>query len=192
MRTVSIRSALIYGERDTKFIPMFMGMLAARKTNTRIGDGSNRVAFTYAGNSAKAQLMMAEQLVSENKSKGVAGEIFFVTDSENTNFFKFGQSIWAAAGHPVADADIRTVSKSTAYWMAYFMGKVAWVIGGKPALSETMVFMSTMNRWFKMDKVDRVLGLKQPYTQEEAVKRSVEVSATGRWASLVVWLKICS
>lgn len=149
MRTVSVRSALIYGERDGFIIPTMMNMFETGQL--LLGDGTNVVSFTYAGNSARAQLELAKRLL-ENPD-GVAGETFHVTDKEKVSWKEMAESCQEVAQIPVPASPVE---------------------GSQPP-SGVLAMLANKSRNFKNDKVERTIGWQQPISQKEGVRRSVKV-----------------
>ena len=173
MRTVNIRSALIYGERDTNFIPLFMSIIEKGKQNYRLGEGKNILSFTYARNAAQFQILTAERLLT--KPDGVGGEVFFNTDLEHIGFYDFARLIWAAAGHGLPDEDVQIIPPAQA--LEWATENLAFLSGGQPQFMPMMVGLMMMSRYFNNSKAERVLGWKQPMPQKEAVEKSVKVCA---------------
>lgn len=84
--TAVIRSAGIYGPHDKHRFPAVLSGTLGTGQFTRIGDGSAKFTHVYVDNLAYAHALLADRLELDAKS---AGEIYFITDYEASNFFDF-------------------------------------------------------------------------------------------------------
>ncbi|OIW29382.1 sterol-4-alpha-carboxylate 3-dehydrogenase [Coniochaeta ligniaria NRRL 30616] len=172
MRTVSLRPAVIFGERDTDITPNWI-LAYRRNPRLQIGSGKNLFSITYAGNSADAHLLAAARLL-ESDPAGVAGEAFFITNDAPVPFWDFGRAIQRAAGSTTSPDDIRTLNPTTAYCIAWVAEWIAWFTGSKPILATAMVKYCTMNRWYNISKAKERLGYQPKVDWEEGVRRGVK------------------
>lgn len=86
LATAAIRSAGIYGPYDKHRFPAVISNPMKNGHYTRIGDGSAKFTHVYVENLAYAHALLAETLALDAKS---AGEVYFITDYEASNFFDF-------------------------------------------------------------------------------------------------------
>lgn len=175
MRTVSLRPALIYGERDNDQIPNLMANYRAGRGRMQIGDGTNLFSNTYGGNSADAHLLAAAKLLQPDPS-GVAGEAFFITNGQPHPFWDFPRAIFRAAGDPTPKDQIRVVPRSVALSVAWAVEWFAWLAGSKPFITVPIVKYTTMHRWYNITKARERLGYEPKVDWEEGIRRGVQVS----------------
>ena len=173
MRTVSLRPSVLYGERDNVITPLSMMLLRKGMTRRQIGDNTNAMSITYAGNGADAHILAASRLLSN--PEGVAGEAFFVNDGEPMSYWTFNRKIWSLAGDATPLDEVKVISASSAYWLAWFFELIAWITGGKPKLTGAMVYFATSQRSFNCTKARTVLGYEPKVTSDEGLRRSVKV-----------------
>ena len=171
---------MIYGERSDDIIPSCMAMLRAKRHTTQIGDNTNMVNPTYAGNSADAHLQAALKLL--NAPNGVAGEAFNITDGRDIRFWDFNKLVYKTAGQEVDSKAIRVIGSYAAGWLAWAFEWAAWVMGTKPLMKVDWVGFMTMYRTFSIEKARTRLGYEPEVSMEEGVRRSVEVSSCAAFA----------
>lgn len=108
LKTCTLRLPMVYGERDTQYIPGQLAALNAGQTKIQLGDGKNCVEPTYVGNVAAANILAARKLLEaaaaagdkdgdKDGDGGVAGEAFHITDGDPQPFWAFTRQTWAAA-----------------------------------------------------------------------------------------------
>lgn len=174
MSTVSLRPAVIFGERDSDQIPHMVAASRAGRGKVQIGSGDNLFSVTYAGNSADAHLLAAARLLEADPA-GVAGEAFFITNGAPVPFWDFARAIQRAAGDTTTPDQIRILDPTVAYCIAWIWERVAWFTGSKPMLSTAIVKYVTMNRWYNISKAKERLGYRPKVDWEEGVRRGVQV-----------------
>ncbi|RKU44063.1 erg26, C-3 sterol dehydrogenase [Coniochaeta pulveracea] len=172
MRTVSLRPAVIYGERDNDQIPNFMAKYRAGLGRLQIGDNTNLFSFTYGGNAADAHLLAAEKLLRPDPS-GVGGEAFFITNGEPRPFWDFPWAIMRAAGDTTPREQVRVVPRTLALAVAFIAEWFAWLTGSKPFITVPIVKYTTMHRWYNIAKARERLGYEPKVDFEEGIRRGV-------------------
>lgn len=101
LRTVSIRLASVYGERDNQLIPGALNILRQGRQRYQLGDNRNLYDAVSATNAATAHILAARALlagISNPAAVKVEGEAFFISDSAPEFFWSFFRQIWKAAG----------------------------------------------------------------------------------------------
>lgn len=178
MRTVALRPAIIYGERDNDMTPNLMRSLRAGRAGIQVGPNTNLLSFTYAGNSADAHLLAAARLLANPAagSGSVGGEAFFVTNGEPVRFWDFSRAAWRAAGDTTPPEKVRVLSVNVALWFAWVAEWVGWFQGRPPAVTRVGVRVSQMTRWYDISKARERLGYEPKVPWEEGLRRGVEVS----------------
>jgi len=174
LRTVALRPAVIYGERDNDMTPNLLLAYRGGRSAVQIGDGTNILSVTYAGNSADAHLLAAARLLDSDPT-GIAGEAFFITNETSVPFWDFARAVFRAAGDTTPPEKIRIINRSLALCIAWVSEWIAWFTGSKPMMATTMVKYCTMNRWYNISKAKERLGYKPQVDWEEGVRRAVKV-----------------
>lgn len=77
LATCALRPPSIYGEWDTRLLPIYVKLCLAGFCKTTIGDGKQLSEAVYAGNCAWA-LVLAGEMMSRNGA--LDGEALFVSD----------------------------------------------------------------------------------------------------------------
>jgi sterol-4alpha-carboxylate 3-dehydrogenase (decarboxylating) len=185
MRTVALRPAVIYGERDNDMIPNLMATYRAGRHRMQIGDGRNLLSVTYIANSTAAHLLAAARLLEPDPT-GVAGEAFFITNGEPVPFWEFARAVFRAAGDTTRPDQIRVVNRTVALCIAWVSEWVAWLTGTKPVLATAQVKYTTMHRWYNITKARERLGYEPEVDWEEGVRRGVKVSSSP-WGFARIW-----
>jgi sterol-4alpha-carboxylate 3-dehydrogenase (decarboxylating) len=190
LRTVSLRPAVIYGERDNDFIPTQMAIFR-RNGPVQIGVGTNEFSFTYAGNAADAHLLAAVRLLEPDPT-GVSGEAFFVTNGDPVPFWEFVRAIQRAAGSTIKPDQVRVINTRNALILAWLGGWFAWFTNTKPSVTPAMIRYATMHRWYNIAKAKERLEYEPRVHWEIGVQRSVKVSVRPTspiclYAVLLIW-----
>jgi len=174
LKTVTLRPADIWGEGDPFHIGSLLNM-AKGGFYVRLGNGKSKSQHIYAGNMAVALIQAAKALLEGNES--VPGQVYFITDSEGTNFFHFYDSIVAAAGYRI---------RPNNFWIPR---RVALTIGALSEFSAMLIrplkkVNVTFSRFavtytcndftFSADKARKDFSFKPKYSREEAFRRTVD------------------
>jgi nucleoside-diphosphate-sugar epimerase len=174
LRTVILRPAEIWGAGD----PFHLGTLLKMARGgfyVKIGNGLGKSQHVYAGNMAWAAIQASMALLEGNRRTG--GEAYFITDGDPSNFFEFYTGILKAAGIRIWPENFRIP-----YGIAYSMGAAAEfgamlirpVKKVNPGFSRFAVKYTSLDYTFGSDKAARDFGFKPKYSQEEAMRRTVE------------------
>jgi sterol-4alpha-carboxylate 3-dehydrogenase (decarboxylating) len=180
--TVAIRGVCLFGEGDQTTIPNMVASALSGRSKMQVGDGTNLWDLTYLGNTAHGHILAAQALTRISASEPpppdrVDGEAFVITNDEPVPFWSFIRSVAAAAGHPVADKDVRVVPVWLFYAIAVMAEWAVWIssFGTREAsINRKMVKYLTMTRTFDITKAKQRLGYRPLFNQGEAIKRSVE------------------
>lgn len=205
LRTVALRPACIYGERDTANIVPNLRLYSAGADNGRlqVGDGTNRISVTYAYNSAWAHIEAARRLVGAHEElpspavfphapstshhtryarhgpEGVAGEAFNISDGPPVPYWDWCRLMWQHAGYRVpapGSAELKVLTKEQGARKAWRDGWIAWALGREPAVGKMFAWMTTASRWYDTTKAEQRLGYRPKVSTEEGVRRGVQVS----------------
>jgi sterol-4alpha-carboxylate 3-dehydrogenase (decarboxylating) len=141
--TCSLRAAGIYGPGDRVRLPTVIEALRKGKP-PRLGNGTSIFSHVYVENVAYAHILAAEKL---EEGSPVAGQCYFITDHDATNFFQF-----------VFDDICKELRK-----------------GSKaPLLTNYTVAATCRDFSFTHAKAARDFGYEPIVDREEAVRRTIE------------------
>lgn len=96
LKTCILRPSDIYGEDDPYHIDSLIDM-AKKGFYVRLGNGKSKCQHVYVGNMAYAHVLASNALW--NNKPEVEKEIYFITDGEGSNFFKFFDQVVIGAGY---------------------------------------------------------------------------------------------
>ncbi|KAF2876430.1 C-3 sterol dehydrogenase/C-4 decarboxylase [Massariosphaeria phaeospora] len=175
LRTATLRVPMIYGERDTGYLPQVVASIRAGQHMQQAGPNEKVFSVLYAESAAHAHILAAHALVTG--SAGADGQAFFITDGEPMPFFDFYRKCCAAAGHAVRKEDV----KVNPFWMVKAIASAGewlyWVatLGTKtPKLRRDDIEVLDRGCWWNDEKARRVLGFENVLGMDEAVKRTME------------------
>ena len=162
-----IRPSWLYGERDRASMPRLIRAISTGKAKL-IGDGTNRLNLTYAGNEADGCILAAESPKAVGQAYNLCndGEI---TQAEYLN--KIAASIGAK---PVT----KNVPYKVAYSAAFLMELFGHMVGRKspPLVTRYSVWLIGRRCFFSSEKIARELGYAPAVGYDEGISRS------GAWA----------
>ncbi len=174
LKTVTLRPADIWGEGDPFHIGSLIKM-AKGGFYVRLGNGKSKSQHIYAGNMAVAHIQAAEALLGGNEN--VPGQVYFITDSEGTNFFHFYDAIVAAAGYRIWPENF-WIPRPVAITLGALSELSAILI--RPVKKVNVTFsrfavIYTCNDFtFSAEKAKRGFSFKPKYSREEAFRRTVD------------------
>jgi len=160
--TTAIRPHIIWGPRDTTFLPR-LEALARRNQLILIDNGRQQVSLSYVENVVDALLLGAER-------DGAGGEAFFIVDREPVEMRRFVTRLCEAVGAPGPKG-------SVPYGLAFAVGTVLegiWKLLGKedpPPISRYGVAVVGRNLVFSREKAQRLLGYTPAVDFEEGMRR---------------------
>jgi nucleoside-diphosphate-sugar epimerase len=165
LATCSIRPHLIFGPRDTQLVPKLLARVRTGRLR-RIGDGTNRVSVSYAGNVADAHCLALDAL---SPGGPAAGQVYFVNEPEPVNCWEFINRIAAGAGFP-------EVAKGLPLWLAILAGGIlenAYPLLGRksdPPITRFLASQLATSHWFRVDKARAELGWEPRVSLDEGVR----------------------
>ena len=175
LRTVTIRSSLMYGERDNTFVPEMMGV----RTNVQLGDNRNLIDTVSVANAVKAHLLAATVLMNPDRTTSkVDGETFNITDGNPVPFWDLSRLIWHATGDVTPLKDVTVIPA----WLALLFASAAeWTsliltLGQKKPemLNKLVVSHCVRTHTYNIDKARHALGYNPVPELEDGIRRSVE------------------
>ncbi len=174
MDTSVLRPSDIYGEGDPYHIGSLINM-AKGGFYVRLGNGRHRCQHVYVRNMAWAHVLAAKSLMEENSK--VAGKMFFLTDAEGTNFFKFFDQIVEGAGYRIWPGNL-WIPRGIAYAMGSLSEFFAFLIRPfkkyHPKFSRFAVTYTCTDFTFSSRKAEEDFGFSPKYSEKEALERTIE------------------
>jgi len=180
LRTLCLRPAAIYGERDTQLVPGSLEILRKKRTHIQLGDNKNLFDSIYVGNAASAHIMAARALLRTGEaSEKLDGEAFFITDDAPIPFWDFQRKIWAAAGDRTPLTQVRVLPPWIVMMMAAFIEYLFWFftfaqIRPPKNFRRDIVKYAFTDFTHCIDKAKERLGYKPLVSIDEGVRRSVK------------------
>ncbi|TVY40142.1 Sterol-4-alpha-carboxylate 3-dehydrogenase,decarboxylating [Lachnellula occidentalis] len=109
LRTAVIRIPGLYGEDDDNCIGSLLSTVKKNQHNIQVGTNKRCFEFVYVESACMAHILAARALLLGGEKDKVDGEAFFVSDGVSLPYFDFARKIYAFAGHPVQEKDIRVM-----------------------------------------------------------------------------------
>lgn len=173
LKIVVLRPSDIYGEDDPYHMDSLVDM-AKSGFYIRLGNGKSRNQHVYVGNMAYAHVLAAAELMKGNEK--INGEIYFITDGEAQNFFKFFDPIVAGAGYKLFPKNL-WLPRGLAYSMASLNELGAALIRPikktNPKLSRFAVTYISTDFIFSADKAKKDFGFVPKYSHQEAIDNTI-------------------
>lgn len=180
LKTCVLRPADIYGEDD----PYHMGALIEMAKSgfyVRLGNGKSTCQHVYVGNMAHAHVLAAHALWTGNKK--VEKQVYFITDMEGMNFFRFFDQIIAGAGYKIFPKNL-WLPRGLAYAIASISEFIAYlwrpIKHYNPKFSRFAVIYTCQNFTFSAKKAMADFGFSPKYSQQEAIARTIKFYADER------------
>lgn len=180
MRTLCLRLAAVYGERDSQTMPGALEVLEEGRQRYQIGDNKNLFDWLSATNAARSHLQAAKALLRqpEDGSGKVDGEAFFITDGNPIPFWTFERQIWTAAGDKTTPEEVTVVPA----WLVLNLASVvewlywAFTLGlRRPKVFRRQIMTYTCaTRTYSIEKARERLGYKPVDDRDEQIQRGVE------------------
>jgi sterol-4alpha-carboxylate 3-dehydrogenase (decarboxylating) len=173
LKTVSLRPSDIYGEADPYHIASLVNM-AKGGFYVRIGNGRAKTQHVYVGNMAYAHLQAAHALMNGAE---ISGRVYFITDAEGTNFFKFFDQVVVGIGYTIKPKNF-WIPRPIAYAMGSMAEFSAWLIRPikktQPRFSRFAVVYTCTEYTFTSRKAMQDFGFRLKYSNEEALQRTID------------------
>lgn len=174
LKIVILRPSDIFGEDDPYHMDSLIDM-AKSGFYIRLGNGKSRNQHVYVGNMAYAHVLAAAGLIKGNEK--MVGEIYFITDGEAENFFKFFDPIVQGAGYKLFPKNL-WLPRGLAYSMASLneLGSalIRPIKKTNPKLSRFAVTYISTDFIFSAEKAKKDFGFRPKYTVEEATQNTIE------------------
>ena len=164
VRAIILRPHLIWGPGDTHFVPR---IIKQAKTLRRVGDGKNRIDTTYIYNAAKAHILAAEKLMT---NQALSGRIYFISQGEPIYLWDMVNHLLVAAGqHPVK----KSIPKGLAYAIGWVLECVykSMGIASEPRMTRFLANELSRSHWFDISAAKRDLGYVPEVSLTEGLKQ---------------------
>ncbi|KPK86337.1 MAG: epimerase [Phycisphaerae bacterium SM23_33] len=160
-----IRPSWLYGERDRASMPRLIRAIKAGKVK-RIGDGSNRLNLTYAGNEADGCILAAG-------SPKAAGQAYNLCNDGVITQAEYFEKIANLVG---AEPVRREVPYKVAYGAAFLMEIFGHMVRKKspPLVTRYSVWLMGRRCLFSTEKIRRELGYEPAVGYDEGIRWAVE------------------
>ena len=173
LKTCVLRPADIYGEADPYHIDSLIDM-AKSGFYVRLGNGKAKCQHVYVGNMAYAHLLAAATLWNGNEK--IAGEVYFITDGEGANFFRFFDQVVAGAGYKIFPKNL-WLPKRLAYSIGAISEGVAVLMRPinkyNPKFSRFAVTYTCTDYTFSAKKAKKDFGFSPRYSTDQALKNTI-------------------
>lgn len=180
LKVVVLRPSDIYGEADPYHIDSLVEM-AQSGFYVRLGNGKSSCQHVYVGNMAYAHVLAAAALWNGNKK--VEGQIYFITDGEGSNFFKFFDQVVAGAGYKIFPKNL-WLPKGLAYSIGAVSEGVAVMMRPikkyNPKFSRFAVTYTCTDFTFTADKAKNDFGFKPKYSTKEGLANTIRYYSINR------------
>lgn len=180
VRTLCLRLAGVYGERDSQAIPGALHAFQEGRHRYQIGDNENLFDWLSATNAAQSHLLAAKALLRqpEEGSGKVDGEAFLITDGNPVPFWTFQRQIWSAAGDRTTPEEITVIP---AWFMLNLASAVEWLYWAftlglkRPQVLRRQIMTYTCKpRTYSIEKAGERLGYKPVDDRDEQIQRGLE------------------
>ena len=168
-----LRPADIYGEADPYHIDALIDM-AKTGFYVRLGSGMSKCQHVYVGNIAYAHVLAASALWNGNIK--ISGQVYFITDGEGVNFFKFFDQVVIGAGYKIFPKNMWLP-----YWLAYSIGSVSEFIAillrpikhYHPKFSRFAVVYTCTDFTFSANKARKDFRFIPKYSLQDALHKTI-------------------
>jgi sterol-4alpha-carboxylate 3-dehydrogenase (decarboxylating) len=189
LRTAVIRIPGLYGENDDNCMGSLLNAVKKGQHKMQVGNNKRSFEFVYVENACKAHILAARALVgmtdndteqdAGRSTKGrVDGEAFFVSDGISLPYFGFARKVYAFAGHPVAEDEIKVIPHWLVLGFAILGEWVAWAFRLKtPDVSSLGIKYLAGGCEWDISKAKERLGYKPVEDQDEVIKKVAQSEA---------------
>ncbi|MCD4825778.1 MAG: NAD-dependent epimerase/dehydratase family protein [Phycisphaerae bacterium] len=160
-----VKPSWLYGPRDRASMPRLIKAIRAGKGKL-LGDGTNRLNLTYAGNEAEGCILAATKEIALGESYNLSCDGVI---SQSEYFNKIAECIGAK---PVTRKVPYAIAYQAAFWMEFF----GHLVGRKtpPLVTRYSVWLIGRQCFFSEDKARKQLGWKASVSYDEGIQRAVK------------------
>lgn len=158
LETVVLRPRFVWGAGDTSVLPEIVAMVRSGRF-AWIGGGRHRTDMTHVDNVVEGLVLAAE--------RGLAGEVYFVTDGEPAPFRDFVTELLATQGVPAptrsVPLSVATALTEAGEWFWRLLGR------GTPPLDRFSLWVSSRECTIDINKARAELGYAPVRTRAEGL-----------------------
>ena len=173
LKTCVLRPSDIYGEADPYHIDPLIDM-ARNGFYVRLGNGKSKCQHVYVGNMAFAHVLAAAEMWNGNNT--LSGEIYFITDGEGKNFFKFFDQVVIGAGYKISPKNL-WLPKGLAYTIGSVSEFIAVLMRPikkyNPKFSRFAVTYTCTDFTFSSKKAEDGFGFKPKYSLDLSLEKTI-------------------
>lgn len=177
LSTCALRPSGIFGEYDQLTVPTIISKAKAGKTKYIIGDGTNMMDWTYAGNIADAHLLAALALLRHGPNALCGGKAYFITNDEPRPFWGMMGDICEGLGYerPRIHLPYHLIML-LACFVQYIIVPLLKCFGKNMETDFTpfRIAVSATNRTFSCKKAKEELGYAPAVSIDDALKRTFQ------------------
>jgi nucleoside-diphosphate-sugar epimerase len=151
--TTALRPHLIVGPGDRHLVPRIIARAGTGKV-PQVGEGTNQVDLTYAGDAARAHLLAADAL---ERGSPVAGSVYFISQDEPVNAWQWIDELLAAL-------DLPPVRKKVPLWLALAASSALELayetlpLEGEPRLTRFLANELALSHYYDISRAKRDFG----------------------------------
>lgn len=173
LKTCILRPSDIYGEADPYHMDALIDM-AKSGFYVRLGNGTSKCQHVYVGNMAHAHVLAAKALWTDNKK--VVQQIYFISDANGVNFFKFFDQIVSGAGYKIFPKNVWLP-----FTLAYAIGSISEFIAVlwrpikhyNPKFSRFAVLYTCLDFTFSTQKAIEDFNFQPKYSRKESLQNTI-------------------
>jgi len=173
LKTCVLRPSDIYGEADPYHVDSLIDM-ARNGFYVRLGNGKSKCQHVYVGNMAYAHVLAAAEM--RNGNNNLRGEIFFITDGEGKNFFKFFDQVVIGAGYKIFPKNL-WLPEGLAYSIGSISEMIAYLMRPikryNPKFSRFAVTYTCTDFTFSSKKAEKAFGFRPKYSDELSLEKTI-------------------
>ena len=181
LRTISLRLAVMYGERDNQFIPRALEAFHDKQTTVQIGNNQNLFDTVHVNNAASAHVLAAKALLRpdiDSMTERVDGEAFNISDGAPVLYWDLIRTIWYAAGDNTQARNVKVIPAWLALVIADILEWMYWIFtfGHRRPLifNRDSIEYCVNTRTYNIDKAREKLGYRPLVNLKDGIKKAVD------------------
>lgn len=173
LQTCALRPSGIFGEYDQLTVPTIVQKAKAGKMKYVIGNGSNMMDWTYAGNVAEAHILAARNLTGPSPRAG--GKAYFITNDDPRPFWGMMGDICQGLGYGrprihLPFALVMTIALIVQYILVPLLSPFKKL---ETDFTPFRITVASVNRTFSCRRAQQDFGYVPSVSMDDAVKRTL-------------------
>ncbi|XP_071846878.1 sterol-4-alpha-carboxylate 3-dehydrogenase, decarboxylating-like isoform X3 [Apostichopus japonicus] len=170
--TIALRPHGIFGPRDPHFVPTLVSMAKKGTTIFKIGDGKNKVDFTYVENVVHGHILAAEKLTRKSR---ISGRAYNITNSEPVPFWDFIGRTLTGLGYSAPKIAIPFfIAYYFAVCLQFLCSVISPIITINPTLTPTKVTLAATVHYYSIKNAKKDFGYEPPVSLDEGLQKTLE------------------